>query len=326
MSEWCQTTRWVVSVGVGCGLVVGVGACEKNGGETREAGGSVEREASAPSGSDTGASESGSAGDVGGRAQGSGEPDLAEATDEQKKLLAKAKASFLKDDFGAAEPIFEEVTETGPPSGTQMSAYIALGQIYLERGEPREAIDLLELAPEAGDEVVEMRLVLARAYADDEEFAEAIDEYEKLLELQPNYLFVYPPLGSIYVRQGQKKKAAKLYHRYENRLETMATTLEQSDDSKAIERLNVLDIFASSNDARVVQAIEAALDDPKPRVRAKAAKTAGAVKAVTAQSKLEEMAEGDSNEYVRRQAERAAAQLEKVEAPPERDGPRENFE
>ncbi len=322
---------------VGTSVVLGVGAlagCDKNSGESAEEKSTAEQSASETAGLQTdagsGRAESESAGDTssGGNDGGSGDSekaDLPPGTEEQKKLLAKAKTSFLKDDFEAAEPIFEKVTETGPLTGTQASAYIALGQIYVEQGEPAKAIDLLELVPEGGKEVVELRLVLARAYADAEQFREAVDEYEALLELQPNYLFAYPPLGSIYVKRGEKKEAAKLYRRYENRLHEMSTAVEHPDQSKAVERLNILDIFASSNDERVVKAVTAALEDPKLRVRAKAAKTAAAIKAVGAQSKLEEMAKGDDSEYVRKQAKRAAAKLAEVERPPDRERVGEEF-
>jgi tetratricopeptide (TPR) repeat protein len=331
---WTMRSKWLA---VGTSVVLGFGAlagCEKNSGESAGEKPEAEQSASETAGAQvdagSGGVESKSAGDAssGGTDGGSGESEEAElppGTEEQQKLLAKAKTSFLKDDFEAAEPIFKKVTETGPLTGTQASAYIALGQIYVEQGEPQKAIDLLELVPEKGKEVVELRLVLARAYADAEEFREAVDEYEALLELQPNYLFAYPPLGSIYVKRGEKKKAAKLYRRYENRLHEMSTAVENPGQSKTVERLNILDIFASSNDERVVKAVTAALEDPKPRVRAKAAKTAAAIKAVGARSKLEEMAKGDSSEYVRKQAKRAAAKLAEVERPPDRERVGEEF-
>ena len=252
-------------------------------------------------------------------AVGGAKSKLKPGTEKQKKLLAEAKKSFLTDDFRAAEPIFKELIETGPMTGTKMSAYIALAQIYIESGQAEEAIQLLELIPEPGNEVVEIRLMLARAYASRDELNEAVDEYAKVLELQPNYLFAYPPLGALYTEMGEKKKAAKLYLEYENRLETLKRMLQNTENSKAVRRINVLDIFASSSDERVVGAVVDALDDPHPRVRAKAANAAAELRAVAAKPKLKKMMEEDNDKYVRQAARSAYGRLKSVEAPPERE-------
>jgi len=245
-------------------------------------------------------------------------PTLKPGTEEQKKLLSKAKKTFLTDDFQAAEPTFRQVLETGPMTGTKMSAYIALAQIHIESGDSGEAIRLLERIPEPGKQVVEVRLMLARAYASREELAEAVDEYRKVLELQPNYLFAYPPLGALYTEMGEDKKAAELYLQYENKLTDLTRALESPDETTAVKRINILDVFASSSDQRVVDAVITALSDPESRVRAKAANTVAELKAITAKPMLEEMAEGD-DEYVRKAAASALQRLEDVEKPPERD-------
>ena len=252
-------------------------------------------------------------------AVGGSKPKLKPGTKKQKKLLAEAKKSFLTDDFRAAEPIFKELIETGPMTGTKMSAYIALAQIYIESGQAGEAIQLLELIPEPGKQVVEIRLMLARAYASRDELREAVDEYAKVLELQPNYLFAYPPLGALYTEMGEKKKAAKLYLKYENRLETLKRMLQNTEDSQAVNRINVLDIFGSSSDERVVSAVVDALDDPHPRVRAKAANTAAELQAIAAKPKLKEMMENDKDKYARQAARSAYSRLKNVKAPPERE-------
>ncbi|MFB6352212.1 MAG: HEAT repeat domain-containing protein [Bradymonadaceae bacterium] len=246
-------------------------------------------------------------------------PSLKPGTKKQKKLLSKAKKAFLSDDFRAAEPIFKKVLDQGPMTGTKMSAYIALAEIYLELGEAGKAIELLERIPEPGKQVVEVRLMLARAYASRDELREAVDEYAKVLELQPNYLFAYPPLGALYAEMGEKKKAAELYLQYENRLTELTRTLEKPDQSKAVNRINILDILASSSDQRVVDAVLTALSDPKPRVRAKAAHTAAELKAITAKSTLKKMVDNDEDKYVRKAAASALQRLKKVKTPPERE-------
>ena len=258
---------------------------------------------------------------AGGRAK----PVLKPGTPRQKKLLSKAKKSFLVDDLEKAEPRFEKVIDTGPMTGTKASAYVALAQIYIQSNRPQEAIDLLNTMPEPGDEVVEARMVLARAYASADENKEAIDEYEAVIELQPNYIFVYPTLGGLYNEVGEKKKAAKLFLRYENKLESLSSALENPDSATLTNRINILDIFSAVRDERAVDAVEASLEDPSARVRSKAAKTAADIEAVSLKSTLKKMAKEDSNEHVRRAVKAALQRLETVEMPPDRPDGKEDF-
>lgn len=229
-------------------------------------------------------------------------PKLAAGTSKQKKLLAKAKTKFLTDDLTAAEPLFEEVIETGGMTGTKASAYIALGQVYIDTGKPREAVELLESMPEAGEEIVEAKLILARAYAAQEKFDEAIEVYRNVIDLQPHYIFAYTAMGALYNERGKKKKAAQMYLKYENKLAEMAAALEHPDKSTAVNRLNILDIFSVVNDQRAEEAVEAALEDPEAQIRAKAAATAGQLGVESATTRLEYLSKKDESERVRQAA------------------------
>lgn len=244
--------------------------------------------------------------------------ELKPGTAKQRRLLKKAKKAFLTDDLQKAEPRFKKVIETGPMTGTKASAYIALAQIYIQSGKSGAAVDLLQTIPDPGDEIVEVRLILARAFAAQDERREAVDEYREVLDLQPNYVFVYPSLGALYTEMGDKKKAAELYLKYENKIVSMARALEHPDKSKPINRVNILDIFSAVTDERAVAAVDTALDDPNARVRAKAAATAATMKSVSSRPKLKRLASDDPNKYVRLAAKQAVDRLKNVTPPSDR--------
>lgn len=251
--------------------------------------------------------------------EGKSPDELGEGTERQRELLSEAKSHFMEDDLEAAEPLFEKVVESDEMSGPRVSAYIALGQIYLKTDRSDRAVELLESMPPPGEKVVEARLVVARALARKGDEEGAIEEYERITDLQPNYVFVYPVLGSLYVRTGEEKKAAETYLTYENRLETMARALEAPEETGVADRLNLLDFLSAVNDERAVEAVREALDDPDPRVRARAAEVAGTMKIVSAEDRLRERSEEDPSEGVRDAARSALEKLEGLDGAPSRE-------
>lgn len=236
--------------------------------------------------------------------------ELSDGTDAQMKLLQKAKEAFMANRPADARPHFEELTETGPFSGPQASAYIALGQLYIDNGEEKKAVELLSGVPEKGNKIVELRLIRARAHAGLKNFEKAIVEYETLIRMQPSYVFAYPALGQLYAEAGKEEKAGQLYMAYESKVHSMAATLEDPENSKPFERVNILDVFSVLEDERAQQAVLTALEDPEYPVRAKAARTAGQMGLKDAKSTLQEMAKNDENQEVRMAAKRALAMVE----------------
>lgn len=308
--------------------VAGIAACLSLGGiswgcdDSSEAPGerqkSPREEPEDESGEASSSDESAPGPDATSKSEGTQSNELGEGTETQRNKLAKAKTYFMNDQLEEAEPLFEEVVDGGPMSGPRVSAYIALGQIYLQTDRPKQAVDMLESMPPPGENVVEARLVVARAHAQQENTEEAIREFEHVTELQPNYVFAYPVLGSLYARTGRDKKAAETYLKYENRLETMATVLESPDEHGVADRLNILDFLSGVNDERAAEAVRQALADPDPRVRARAAKMTGTMRIVAATQRLEELAASDSVRRVRQRAEASLEKLDDVESPPDR--------
>jgi tetratricopeptide (TPR) repeat protein len=248
--------------------------------------------------------------------------DLSSGTNKQRQILAKAKRAFMNGSMSDAEPHFETLVDTGPFSGPKASAFIALSQIYINSGRPEQAIELLKRVPATGEEVVEVHLVRARAFGQAGNKKEAIEEYEHLIEMQPNYLFVYSSLGALYEQAGRQEKSKQLYKTYEKRLKSMFDTVTKPEQSKAIARMNTLDILALVDDKRAREAARKGLQDPEPKVRAKAAQTLYQMKATSARSDLEKVAEHDSNKRVREAARTALQRLSSKGGSPPAGGPR----
>ncbi|MFB6263796.1 MAG: tetratricopeptide repeat protein [Bradymonadaceae bacterium] len=233
---------------------------------------------------------------------------LPEGTDKQLQLLAEAKKRFLKGGYKSAKSVFEKVVETGPFTGPQASAFTALAQIHIESGRPQAAVDLLKRVPERGEKLPHIHLIRARAYADLETFDRAIAEFERVLEMRPDYVFVYPSLGALYKKTGQKKKADELYARYKREVRSLTQTATSSKAS-AGERMSALDLLSMTRDPKAIQAVVDALDAKPAKIRGKAISSVVQMNIRSARSKLKAIAKNDENKYVRQTARRALGAL-----------------
>lgn len=190
-------------------------------------------------------------------------------TEEQQQMLIRAKADFLNENWDAAQVVFEKLATTGPVSGPQVTAMIALAEIYKEKGEKAKAFalyqDLLARAPD----VAEVQFIGGRALAESGETSKAIAAYERAITLDANYLQAYVELGALYVKSGREDDAGKIYLAYEQRIYGLAKILEDKN-ADPLEKLEALEIFSFVQDDRANQAIMTALGDTVPEVRERA--------------------------------------------------------
>lgn len=245
---------------------------------------------------------------------------LAEATDTQQMLLLEAKKAFLTDDLGRAEALFDTLVKSKPVSGPQVSAVIALAQIYNETGRPDEAVKLYDELSEEVSALPEIQLVIARAYAELSAFERAIGAYQKLLATQPDFVFAQLELGKLYAQTGQNDASAKAFYAYEQQIYKLAAQLESPDASPA-ERLHVLSIFSLVSDERASAATLKALRAESAEVRSQAATVLGQMGAPEAITELERLSGHDPSPLVRMSAQQAlkeirALGLEPSDAPP----------
>ncbi len=194
---------------------------------------------------------------------------LGAGTPEQVELLMTAKADFLADNWDAAQVVFEKLATTGPISGPQVTAMIALAEIYKSKNETAKAsalyMDLLARAPD----IAEVQFIAGRSLAENGDTTKGIAAYEKAIALDDNYLQAFVELGGLYVKAGRTEDANKTFLLYEQRIYTMAKVLEDKT-ADPIYKLEILEIFSFVKDDRANQAIIGALVDPVPEVRERA--------------------------------------------------------
>jgi len=198
--------------------------------------------------------------------QESDDATLPAGTDEQLQIMIRAKSAFLSDDWGQARLLFERLIETGPVSGPQVTAYIALGKILRDDGDlsgARRLYDrLLRLAPQ----ISEVHYVVGRTLAEQGETQEATKALERALKIRPDFIQIHLELGEIYLGAGQKALGQKSLYRYEEEVYAFAKELGAAK-TPTHRKLKILDVFSYLSDDRVNQAILARLKDAQPEVR-----------------------------------------------------------
>lgn len=297
-----------------CALLICAAGCDKSA-EHHDAP-TAQKEASEPAKTES-ASESEKADKSG--EQGQDEADeggaaiagLAEATDSQQMLLLEAKKAFLTDELGRAEALFDTLVKSKPISGPQVSAVIALAQIYNETERPNEAVKLYDDLSDKVSALPEIQLVIARAYADLNEHERAIKAYKKLLEAQPDYVFAQLEIGQIYAQAGQNDEAAQAFYAYEQQIYKLAARLESSKSSPE-ERLEVISIFSLVSDERANAAMVKALGAESADVRRQAATVLGQMGAVEATEALEGLTMNDPSPLVRMSAQQALKEIKEL--------------
>jgi tetratricopeptide (TPR) repeat protein len=240
------------------------------------------------------------------------DPDgLGEGTDVQRRLMAKAKQAFLTEDLDRAEELFGALVKTEPVSGPQVSGAIALAQIYNETDRPEKALELYDQLAERVDDIPEVQLVIARAFAQQGESTRAIEAYKKLLATQPDYVFALLELGQIYSDAGREEEATKTLYKYEKKIYALAQQLESAETAPA-ERIRILDVFSLVSDDRATEAVVKSLGAKEPQVRQKAATVLGETGAGEAKKVLEQVSINDPHMGVRMAAKDALKRLEKL--------------
>lgn len=233
---------------------------------------------------------------------------LGSGTPEQRELLVKAKVDFLANNWDAARVQFEKLARTGPMSGPQVTAMIALAEIYKDAGEDARAgalyQDLLARAPD----IAEVQFIAGRYLAKSNETTQAIAAYERALQLDSNYLQAYVELGGLYVKAGRDEDANKIFLRYEQRIYALAKVLEDKAADPA-RKLEILEILSFVKDDRANQAIMGALSDPAPEVRERAVTLVEEFGMGASIQSIREMATDDPDGRVRLAAKAAIEHL-----------------
>lgn len=234
---------------------------------------------------------------------------LPQGSDEQRILLDQAKTHYMNEDWDRAKRGFEKLVKTGKISAPQVTAYIALGELYREEGNTERALELYARLQNEAPDVPEAHFMSARAMAESGETTKAMRAYEKTLKLQPDYLQAYVELGGLLTRSGREDEAQKIFLKYERKIYEMARLLESSE-AEPEEQVHVLEVFSFVQDDRANAAILKSLSNPNALVREKAVTLAEEFRLGAARDELEALADSDPELRVRLAAREAVQTLE----------------
>lgn len=238
----------------------------------------------------------------------------------QQDGMVKAKILYLNNKLEEAEPLFKALAESEPVSSPQVSAAIALGDIYTSTGRPEQALALYDELLERVGELAEVHLVVGRAYVELEQDEKALKAYREVLKLQPSYVFLWVEMGQLLAKQGKAQESTQALLTYEKRIYAMSSQLTHPGEVGLEERLHLIDMFSFVQDDKVTQTLlTVASSDPDFEARAAASRALGSVMAVSARPVLEEIARGDGSGEVREAAREALEVMKGVESPGEGD-------
>lgn len=133
--------------------------------------------------------------------------------------------------------------EGGETSPDDVETMLREGRAAWEERDIDTTIEKLEAALRAGANSPEAHFLLGNAYAKKEQFAEAEQQYEVALDLDPDHIDARSNLGVIYYRQGELQEAEKVFR----------AALEQTPKDAEI-RYNLGGVLASSH--RLEEAVE----------------------------------------------------------------------
>jgi tetratricopeptide (TPR) repeat protein len=237
-----------------------------------------------------------------------GEASLPAGTDEQLQIMIQAKSAFLSDDWQQARVLFQRLIDTGPVSGPQVTAYIALGKILRDDDDLLGARRLYERLLGLAPQIPEVHYVVGRTLAEQGETQEAIKALERTLKMRPDFIQIHLELGQIYLQIGQEAEGQKSLYRYEQEVYALAKELGASKTSSS-RKLQILDVFSYLSDDRVNQAVLTRLGDAQPEVREAAVALIDDFGLDAGLHRLEALSAGDPDTRVRFAAKAAIESL-----------------
>ena len=245
---------------------------------------------------------------------------LGPGSEVQQEAMIKAKVLYLDGKLSEAEPVFAAIAKSEPVSSPQVSAAIALGDIYTETGRPEKALEVYDDLLERVGEIGEVHLAVGRAYASQQQTDRAIKAYHKALEISPTYIFLWVELGQLYSQKGDTKKSTEMLLEYEKQVYAIAKALEDPEGTSLQERMHLIDVLSFVEDDKGTETLlVVATSDPAFEARAAASRALGEVRAVSARPILEKIAAKDGSDEVRAAAKDALDKMKGIATPGQGD-------
>jgi len=113
--------------------------------------------------------------------------------------------------YQEAIPYYRGLLANGERNFSGVDVVSRIGVAYALSGNAENALGYLEQIKDT-EMTPDVRFQLALIYsADEEKYDQAIDAFEKLIDLDPSYAGVYNPLGQLYAQKNELEQALKTY-------------------------------------------------------------------------------------------------------------------
>jgi len=137
-------------------------------------------------------------------------------------LLANVASARLEH-----ERAIKHLTAAVETSPDNVRALVSLGELMLIRRRPKAASIYLQRALKLAPGLVHLRVLLARAYKDQRNYAAAADEFKEVLRLKPDNLQHQRQAAAVYRLANRPEEATKLLHdAVSERRKTLPTNLQ----------------------------------------------------------------------------------------------------
>lgn len=149
-------------------------------------------------------------------------------------LWPKIKVQLAHGDKSGAEQLLNELLRSSPGD---VEALMALGRICADRGEWACAQTHCESAIQHDPLLVDAHYLLAQVYEHNEQFDDALNEYRRVVFLNPRYLPGKIGMANIWRQTGHLEDARRVYRNILKQLSTLspATTVPGTDGATASE-------------------------------------------------------------------------------------------
>ncbi len=199
------------------------------------------------------------------------QPDagLGPGSEAQQEALRAGKERLAAGDVTGAVSAFRDALE-GDVSGASISAGIAAADLHESRKEMAAARAMYEALLKLAPKLPEVHFTAARFFAGQRESKRAIAGFSRTIELQPDFLPAYPPLGALLVQAGRNDEAGRRMVTYESRLGAQLRIARDGRTATKV-RVEVVHLLATLDDERVEKALIGLLEAPNRQMRIAAA-------------------------------------------------------
>jgi tetratricopeptide (TPR) repeat protein len=144
--------------------------------------------------------------------EGKAKEEVEKIRDRYNRLLAEAQKKFNEKDYAGALPLLENAVAFQGIDNSEAESL--LGCCHSEQGKIEEAIRIFQKLIEKNPDLLFIYKNMGRAYLRNGLFYEGIHTLEMLAERDPGYADLYYEVGNIYFQLGDYEKAAASFEKY----------------------------------------------------------------------------------------------------------------